>query len=118
MVREGGFLIIFIVRLSVLPSHFSTAVFATCGLSFWLFIIASLITLPKQLVIVYLGVLIGENSTDTKGRKIQDIVLGITALITILCAVYIWWKLKKVRKEMIDEAEQETESGILLDGRR
>jgi len=42
--------IVFIVRLSAIPSHFTTAVFATCGVAFWIFLVATFFTLPKQLV--------------------------------------------------------------------
>ncbi|KAK6532125.1 Tlg2-vesicle protein [Orbilia ellipsospora] len=99
--REGGFWIVFIVRLSVIPGHLSTAVFSVCGISFWIFALASLITLPKQIVIVYLGVILGN---ENGGKTVSDIVLGITFLITVVAGIYIWWRLQKVRKIMISEA--------------
>ncbi|EPS39064.1 hypothetical protein H072_7154 [Dactylellina haptotyla CBS 200.50] len=101
--REGGFWIVFIVRLSVIPGHFSTAVFAVCGVNFWAYALASLVTLPKQLVIVYLGVILGN---DHGGRLVSDIVLGITFLVTILAGVFIWWKLRNTRRIMISEAAE------------
>ncbi|KAF3916484.1 hypothetical protein ABW20_dc0100587 [Dactylellina cionopaga] len=99
--REGGFWIVLIVRLSVIPGHFSTAVFAVCRVNFWAFAFASLVTLPKQLIIVYLGVIIGN---DSGGRLVSDIVLGVTFLITIAAGVYIWWKLRNARRLMLLEA--------------
>nr|ODN91014.1 hypothetical protein L204_05855 [Cryptococcus depauperatus CBS 7855] len=48
VVREGGFFIIFVVRLSAIPGHFTTAVFATCGMNIWIFTLAAVLTLPKQ----------------------------------------------------------------------
>jgi uncharacterized membrane protein YdjX (TVP38/TMEM64 family) len=38
----------FVVRLSVIPTHISTVIFAVCGLGFWKFMIALIIGLPKQ----------------------------------------------------------------------
>ncbi|CAE6452330.1 unnamed protein product [Rhizoctonia solani] len=32
VVRDGGFLVAFVVRLSAIPGHFTTAVFSTCGM--------------------------------------------------------------------------------------
>ncbi|KAJ7474370.1 hypothetical protein B0H11DRAFT_2035168 [Mycena galericulata] len=54
VVREGGLLITIIMRYSALPGHFTTAVFATCGMT-----------------------------------KIQNIVLAITVVITVLAMGYI-----------------------------
>ncbi|KAK6516095.1 Tlg2-vesicle protein [Arthrobotrys conoides] len=99
--REGGFWVVFIVRLSVIPGHFSTAVFAVCRVNFWAFAFASLVTLPKQLIIVYLGVIIGN---ENGGRLVSNIVLGVTFLITVLAGVYILWRLKITRRAMVLDA--------------
>jgi uncharacterized membrane protein YdjX (TVP38/TMEM64 family) len=45
---EGGWFMAFVVRLSVIPTHISTVIFAVCGLGFWKFMIALIIGLPKQ----------------------------------------------------------------------
>lgn len=37
VIREGGFKVAFIARLSVIPGHLTTPVFATCGMGFWTF---------------------------------------------------------------------------------
>ncbi|KAF3155640.1 Tlg2-vesicle protein [Orbilia oligospora] len=98
---EGGFWIVFIVRLSVVPGHFSTAVFAVCRVNFWAFAFASLVTLPKQLIIVYLGVILGNGNG---GKLISNIVLGVTFLVTVLAGVYILWRLRITRRAMVLEA--------------
>ncbi|KAK6357726.1 Tlg2-vesicle protein [Orbilia javanica] len=100
--REGGILFVFIARLSAIPAHLTTAVFATCGINFWVFFIATLLSLPKQLVVVYLGVIINNPSG---GHLVSNIVLGITFAITILAAGYIYWKMRKVRPRLIAEHE-------------
>ncbi|KAK6362618.1 Tlg2-vesicle protein [Orbilia blumenaviensis] len=100
--REGGILFVFIARLSAIPSHLTTAVFATCGISFWVFFIATLLSLPKQLVVVYLGVIINNPSG---GHLVSNIILGITFAITIVAAGYIYWQMRKVRPRLIAEHE-------------
>ncbi|KAK6508805.1 Tlg2-vesicle protein [Arthrobotrys musiformis] len=100
--REGGFWAVFIVRISVVPGHFSTAVFAVCGVEFWAFALASFVTLPKQLTIIYLGVIIGNESG---GRLVSSVVLGVTFLITVIAGIYILQKLKNTRKLIASEAQ-------------
>ncbi|KAJ7448606.1 hypothetical protein B0H11DRAFT_2080014 [Mycena galericulata] len=85
VVREGGLLITIIMRYSALPGHFTTAVFATCGMT--IFLVAAVVSLPKQLVVVYIGVAL--NSNSSKSQKIQNIVLAITVVITVLAMGYI-----------------------------
>jgi len=87
IIREGGLVIATIVRYSALPAHFTTAVFSTCGMRFWVFLFAAVVSLPKQLVLVYIGVALGSN--DSKSNKIQKIVLAVTIVITVLAMVYI-----------------------------
>jgi len=88
IVRKGGIVIAIITRYSALPAHFTTAVFATCGMPFWVFLIAAVVSLPKQFAIVYIGFALG-TSGDTQSNKIQKIVLGITVVITVAAMVYI-----------------------------
>ncbi|WVQ73516.1 hypothetical protein IAR50_003088 [Cryptococcus sp. DSM 104548] len=97
VVREGGFLIIFVVRLSAIPGHFTTAVFATCGMNIWIFTLAAILTLPKQLIVVYLGVLFEDTDSDSKEKWISKGVLIGGFIITIASAWYIWREMHKVR---------------------
>ncbi|EIW67590.1 hypothetical protein TREMEDRAFT_74454 [Tremella mesenterica DSM 1558] len=97
VVREGGFMIIFMARLSAIPGHFTTAVFSTVGVNIWLFVIATILTLPKQLTVVYLGVIFKQGEKTTKDKIISDSVLAIGFLITILAAWYIWREMSKAR---------------------
>ena len=50
--REGGFMVILLARLSAIPGHFTTAVFATVGMNVFIFILAAVLSMPKQLSIV------------------------------------------------------------------
>ncbi|TFY77770.1 hypothetical protein EWM64_g6242, partial [Hericium alpestre] len=105
VVREGGFKIVFLARLSAIPGHFTTAVFSTCGIGVITFSIAAILSLPKQFVTVYIGVLV-ENAGDseTTGQKIaSDAVIGVTFVVTFLAMWYIYRQMGKVRHEVIHE---------------
>ncbi|KAJ7471910.1 hypothetical protein FB451DRAFT_1251376 [Mycena latifolia] len=90
-VRNGGFLIAVVARFSAIPGHFTTAVFSTCGMNIFVFSIAAILSLPKQFITVYLGVILEESNegkTSTKSRIISDSVLAGTFLVTLLA---MWW---------------------------
>ncbi|KAK6197683.1 hypothetical protein LQW54_010692 [Pestalotiopsis sp. IQ-011] len=98
--RDSGFWMVFIIRFSIVPSHFSTAVFSTCDVKFWHFCVATFLTLPKQIFIVYLGVLL---VAQDENNKTQTIVLVITFAITIFMGWYIWVKMKKAKAVLLSE---------------
>ncbi|EGS19521.1 uncharacterized protein CTHT_0049940 [Thermochaetoides thermophila DSM 1495] len=114
LTRDGGFWIIFIIRLSAIPSHFSTAVFSTCGVRFWSFALATFLTLPKQIFLVYLGTLLVE--TDPSGNQnkkedptttiIKDVVFGVVFVVTVVMAGYIYVHMRRVKKVLLAEQEE------------
>ncbi|EIN11907.1 hypothetical protein PUNSTDRAFT_99222 [Punctularia strigosozonata HHB-11173 SS5] len=61
IVREGGFKIALITRYSILPGHLTTAVYSTCGLGAGLFTAAAFLSLPKQFMLIYIGVLVEDS---------------------------------------------------------
>lgn len=69
---SNSFQVVLIIRFSILPSHFSTAVFSTCKVKFWHFAIATFLTLPKEIILVYAGFLLVQ---ETKDSTINAIVL-------------------------------------------
>jgi len=106
VVRDGGFKIALIARLSAIPGHFTTAVFSTCGMSIFVFSLAAILSMPKQFVAVYLGVILEQSATgtkDTKSRIISDVVLAVTILITVVAMWYILHELDKVKPQVIYE---------------
>ncbi|KZT51734.1 hypothetical protein CALCODRAFT_503146 [Calocera cornea HHB12733] len=115
VVREGGFKIALIARLSAIPGHFTTAVFATCGMSIWVFCLAAALSLPKQFVTVYLGYILqqsGEgNSEPTSSKIISDVIVAISILITVFAAWYIWHKMQQVRPEVMREMRRQKRAG-------
>ncbi|OXG72222.1 cytoplasmic protein [Cryptococcus neoformans A2-102-5] len=116
VVREGGFFIIFVARLSAIPGHFTTAVFATCGMNIWIFTLAAILSLPKQLIVVYLGVMFDSEEKSTKEKWISHGVLIFGFIITLWSAWYIWRKMQQARltvwrRRRIEAAAQ----GLVLD---
>ena len=100
LTRDGGFWIVLIIRLSAIPAHFSTAVFSTCDVNFLHFVIATLFSLPKQIFLVYLGVLLlQENSTN----MIKTGMFVGVFFVTIIMAGWIWYKMNNIKKILLEE---------------
>ena len=91
-----------IIRLSAIPAHFSTAVFSTCDVKFWHFVVATFFSLPKQLVLVYLGVLLVQESNDD---VVKTLMFGAIFIVTIIMGVWIYMKMRKVKVVLIEEQE-------------
>lgn len=102
LTRDGGFFIVLIIRLSAVPAHFSTAVFSTCDVKFWHFVVATLLSLPKQIFLVFVGVLLVQENHD---NTIQTVMFGAVFVITIAMGVWIWIKMAKIKKVLLDEQE-------------
>ncbi|KAF8633114.1 hypothetical protein AX15_001497 [Amanita polypyramis BW_CC] len=104
VVRDGGFKIALVARLSAIPGHFTTAVFSACGMGIIVFSIAAILSLPKQFITVYIGVVLEGSATGTRTRKskiIGDVVLAISILVTVLAMWYILHQMNKVKPEII-----------------
>lgn len=101
VVREGGFWIAFLARLSAIPGHLVTPVFATTGMSLGIFTCAAILSMPKQMAGVYMGTLFNAEEANqpksTVARVVQYIVLAVSFLVTIFAALYIYRQMAKVR---------------------
>lgn len=109
VVRDGGFRIALIARMSAIPGHFTTAVFSTCGMGIVVFSLAAILSMPKQFITVYLGVILKQSASGTQNaqsRLISDIVLVVTLLITIVAMWYILHEMNKVKPKVIYERRQ------------
>lgn len=112
IVRHGGFVVVIMARLSAIPGHFTTAVFASVGMSIWIFALAAFLTLPKQLAIVFLGALLNAegNNDQSAGHKktiVTDAVLAVTFIITVGAAVYLYLKMSKARPMVARERRKQ-----------
>ncbi|KAI0314644.1 hypothetical protein OF83DRAFT_1135849 [Amylostereum chailletii] len=122
VVREGGFKIALIARLSAIPGHFTTAVFSTCGMGIITFSIAAILSLPKQFVTVYLGVLIEGADTETTSQRIASYaVVAVSVVITVLAMWYIYRQMSKQKPAYIYERRKArqgklTEAGMSVYG--
>ncbi|KAF8992445.1 hypothetical protein BDQ17DRAFT_1253909, partial [Cyathus striatus] len=104
VLREGGFKIALIARYSVVPAHYTTTVFASCGMGISTFCLAAFLSLPKQLVTVYMGVLLEESSkgtVDKKSKVISDLVTIVTTVITFIAMWYILKQMNHAKPDVI-----------------
>ncbi|KAF8804024.1 hypothetical protein BYT27DRAFT_7108525 [Phlegmacium glaucopus] len=116
VVRDGGFKIALIARLSAIPGHFTTAVFSTCGMGIIVFSFAAILSMPKQFITVYLGVILEQSNTgvqDTKSRIISDVVIALTLIITIVAMWYILHQMNKVKPQVIYEKRKARQAKLL-----
>ena len=88
------------IRFSIIPSHLSTAVFSTCDVKFWHFAVSTFLTLPKQLILVYLGVLLVE---EQDGATVKNALFAVAGVVTVLAGVWIWFKMAKYKKHLLAE---------------
>ncbi|KAH9880329.1 Tlg2-vesicle protein [Plenodomus lingam] len=102
LTRDGGFVIVLIIRLSAIPAHFSTAVFSTCDVKFWHFAVATIASLPKQIFLVYLGVLLVQESDDS---VVKTVMFVLVFVITVLMGIWIYMKMRKIKKILVEEQE-------------
>ncbi|KAF8593605.1 hypothetical protein BDV93DRAFT_482326 [Ceratobasidium sp. AG-I] len=106
VIREGGFGVALAVRFSAFPSHVVTALFAVCGLNFWTFMLTLLLSLPRQLAGVYIGVLIfqtDERHPSKLDKKLSIVVLVITIVVTVIVMSWLNIKMRKVALIIIRE---------------
>ncbi|KAJ7186820.1 hypothetical protein C8R46DRAFT_1058145 [Mycena filopes] len=87
VIRTGGLLVPIVVRYSSIPAHFTTAIFATCGMPFWVFLVAAVASLPKQFALVYVGYALKQDSPTS--NKVQKAVIGVTVVVTVAAMVYM-----------------------------
>lgn len=84
-------------------------------MNIWVFTLAAFLSLPKQFITVYLGVLL-EQSADgkrsTKDTIISDSVLAVTFLITVIAAWWIWREMGRVRLDVLRERRAERKAKL------
>ncbi|KAG8984191.1 Tlg2-vesicle protein [Tulasnella sp. JGI-2019a] len=104
-VREGGFLVALVARLSAIPGHFTTAVFATVGMHIWTFCLGAFLSLPKQFATVYIGVALEQAAgTETRQQRILSaVVITLSIVITIWAARWVLAKMNAAKPAVLAE---------------
>ncbi|KZV71221.1 hypothetical protein PENSPDRAFT_751930 [Peniophora sp. CONT] len=102
--RDGGLIMVLMTRLSVLPSSYTTVVFALAGTNFFTFLSALVLSLVQPLANVYIGVLARE-SADGQSTSTSNLASGITIAgtisISIAAMLYINHKANKAKPGFI-----------------
>ena len=100
VIRDGGFKVALIARLSIIPPHCKcrvftgtsvaayidhittviTAVFSTCGMNVWVYAAAAFFSLPKQFLTVYLGFALEQSRTG----QFVDLETSSSVLISLV----------------------------------
>ncbi|KAJ7640481.1 hypothetical protein DFH06DRAFT_1216132 [Mycena polygramma] len=113
VVRQGGFWVVLVIRYSAIPPHFATAVFSTVGISFWIFCVAAVLSMPKTLVPVYVGYAMRPDNDNSSSTRVEHIVLAISIVITIGALVWIR-RLQEAAKPDVIYARRKARQGKLL----
>jgi len=115
VIQEGGFKVILAARYSLIPSHITTTMFAASGMKFYIFLATAILSLPKQLVTVYIGVLMQESINGTsKKEKIASVLVSVVSFIVTTFAFRILNKeINKVKPEVIYERRKTRQAANL-----
>ena len=105
IIEKGGFLMVLLVRLSALPSHFSTPLFATIPqIEFHKWLLAAMMSSFKFWVSVYLGNMLKAGQDSVVGV----VFLVISLIVTIIVGMYIYYEWRKldIYKQSIPSEEE------------
>ncbi|KAF9524216.1 snare associated Golgi protein-domain-containing protein, partial [Crepidotus variabilis] len=106
VIRDGGFWIALVARYSAIPPHFTTAVFATCGMGVLVFAAAAFLSLPKQFANVYLGVLMGDSiqsGSHKSNRAATAIIITITVVVTVFAMRFLLNRINQIKPQVVYE---------------
>ncbi|EIW86840.1 hypothetical protein CONPUDRAFT_161474 [Coniophora puteana RWD-64-598 SS2] len=117
VVQQGGFKIILLTRFSVIPPHLSTAVFAFCRVSYFQFLLAAVLAMPKQFSGVYLGYAMLETAEHKDSAKTDSIITYVSLAVTIIVTIPTMRYLSKAvgaEKEKVVYARRKERQAIAL----
>ncbi|CAD6571353.1 MAG: Tlg2-vesicle protein [Cyphobasidiales sp. Tagirdzhanova-0007] len=102
---EAGFWGVMVIRYSIVPPHLANPLFATTGMSFFVYMASVILSLPKTIVFVALG---NPNNSHKASIKVGKVIaFGVLALVTLFAS---WWIRKRIN---IATKEIEAERGIM-----
>ncbi|EIW76077.1 hypothetical protein CONPUDRAFT_131613 [Coniophora puteana RWD-64-598 SS2] len=106
VVEQEGFKAILAARYSVIPSHFTTLVFAAFRVPFWKVLVSIILSLPTQLANVWIGYDLSDAASGTNGTRLKIItyvVLGVTIAVTMFAMHYLRAKIQKATVEVVHQ---------------
>ncbi|GJN91112.1 hypothetical protein Rhopal_004130-T1 [Rhodotorula paludigena] len=112
LMRNGGIWIIIIIRFSAVPGHVVTAVQSTVGMSIWIYSIAVLVSMPKQLVLVVLGHMFTVNADTSTPQEVRNqkiiswSVLVGTGIATMVSLYIVYMRARKLYPEVLRDMEE------------
>lgn len=114
LIREKSFLFVLVLRFSAIPGHITTAISASAGANFLSYCAAAILTLPKQLALVYLGTAF--ISKSTRSHVVSVVTMLLTLIGTGIAAVYIYYQMRLylIRQTSVEQAGQDR--GEVRDG--
>ncbi|KAK9900402.1 hypothetical protein P389DRAFT_11847 [Cystobasidium minutum MCA 4210] len=116
--QEAGFKGVMIIRYSVVPPHLANPIFATTGMSFGLYMLTVVLSLPKQIIFVVLGDPSAKGKTGAKIGKV--VAVGVLVIVTLLGTRWISRRIAIAKKEIeaernADVAAKQRQLGIPVD---
>lgn len=63
---------------------------------------STFLSLPKQVVLVYLGVLLVEQNND---NAVKTVMFGVLGVITVALGIWIYIKMRNIKKVLLEEQE-------------
>jgi uncharacterized membrane protein YdjX (TVP38/TMEM64 family)/GTP-binding protein EngB required for normal cell division len=109
VVRERGFKVALIARYSAVPGHLTTAIFSVCGMGIFTFMLAAVLSLPKQFITVYIGVILESDANSpsaSTSKIIGDVIGAVTLLVTVIAMWYINKEVGKVKPQIIQDRQK------------
>ncbi|KAG2072554.1 hypothetical protein BDR04DRAFT_937388, partial [Suillus decipiens] len=106
VIRERGFKVALVARYSAIPGHLTTAIFSVCGMGIFTFMLAALLSLPKQFITVYIGVML-ESDQNSSGASTSKVIGDVVGAITLLVTVVAMWYINKAVNDMKQQVIQE-----------
>ncbi|KZP17663.1 hypothetical protein FIBSPDRAFT_933877 [Athelia psychrophila] len=106
VIEDGGVKVAVIMRYSIIPTHATTALFATCGMKLWVFVVSAILSMPKQFVNVFVGASLeqtekGEGSAMSTYLNVAVVI--ITTIVTVVAVRYIDKQINLVKPQVVHD---------------
>jgi hypothetical protein len=75
------------------------------------FALATLLTLPKQIFLVYLGVLLLQDPPP--GHSAKNVVFAVAFGVTFAMAGYLWGRMRRVKRVLVEEQAERRRKGVV-----